>query len=124
MQKINSLFTHEAIAALILLGILIAFLNPTGLLMPESTVMFLVILFVLTYFVYMGFFWKESHGDEREQSHRLLAGRISFFVGSATLITGIVLQSLRHEIDPWMIITLGIMLLTKIVMRLYSQIVQ
>lgn len=122
MQKIRTLFSHEAIAALILIGILVAFLNPTGLLMPESTFMFLVIMFVLTYFVYMGFIWKESHGDEREQTHRLLAGRISFFAGSATLITGIVFQSIRHDIDPWMIITLGIMILTKIVTRLYSQI--
>lgn len=124
MQKINSLFTHEAIAALILIGILIAFINPTGLLMPESTFMFLIIIFVLTYFVYTGFIWKEAHGDEREQIHRLYAGRFSFFAGSASLIAGIVVQSLRHEIDPWLIISLGIMILTKILARIYSQITQ
>ena len=124
MQKIKSLFTHEAAAAFILLGILIAFLNPTGLLMPESTFMFLILMFVITYFVYTGFIWKESQGDEREQSHRLLAGRFSFFAGTATLLCGIVVQSLQHEIDPWMIITLGVMILTKIVIRIYSQIVQ
>ncbi len=124
MQRINSLFISEVLAALILVGILIAFLNPMGLLMPETTFMLLLVILVLTYFIFMGFIWKESRGDEREQIHRLYGGRISFFTGSATLIVGIVMQSLRHEIDPWLIITLGIMILTKILMRIYSQITQ
>ena len=112
----------ELATAVVLIGILCLFLNPMGLLMPESTVMLLLIGLILTYFIFLGFIWKEYHGDEREYVHRLHAGRISFFTGSMILIIGIILQSLKHDIDPWLIAGLGTMILTKIIVRLYSQI--
>ena len=124
MQKITRYYSGELITAIILIAILAAFMNPPGLLMPESTAMLLLVIFVLAFFVYLGFVWKEHAKDEREYAHQLTAGRISFFVGSSVLTLGIIIQALNHDIDPWLITALGVMLLTKIIVRLYTQITQ
>lgn len=122
MQKITHYYLGEIISAALLILMLAAFISPPGLLMPASTEMLFLVIFVLAFFVYLGFIWKETAADEREHTHQLTAGRISFFVGSSVLTMGIIIQALNHNIDPWLIGALGIMLLTKIIVRLYTRI--
>jgi uncharacterized membrane protein len=124
MQKITHYYIGEIISAILLILLLTAFISPPGLLMPKSSEMIFLVIFVLAFFVYLGFIWKEKAADEREHAHQLTAGRISFFVGSSVLTLGIITQALQHNIDPWLIGALGIMLLTKILVRLYTQITQ
>jgi peptidoglycan/LPS O-acetylase OafA/YrhL len=124
MQKITRYQLGEVATALVLIVLLAAFITPPGLLMPKSTEMFLLVLFALAFFAYLGFIWKERAADEREHAHQLTAGRMSFFVGSSILTIGIISQALNHNIDPWLIGALGGMLLTKILVRLYTQITQ
>lgn len=124
MQKITHYYKGEIISAALLILMLAAFISPPGLLMPQSSEMIFLVVFVLAFFIYLGFIWKETAADEREHAHQLIAGRISFFVGSSVLTLGIIMQALNHNIDPWLIGALGIMLLTKIIVRLISQITQ
>ena len=121
MQKITSNHKGEIVTGLLLIGLLAAFVSPPGLLMPKSTEMLLLVLFILSYFAYLGFVWKEHAQDEREQAHKQTSGRISFFAGTTILTVGVILQALNHEIDPWLVGALGVMLLTKVVVRVYSQ---
>jgi peptidoglycan/LPS O-acetylase OafA/YrhL len=92
--------------------------------MPKSTEMFLLVIFALMFFIYLGLIWNEHANDEREHAHQLTAGRVSFFSGTTILCIGIILQAMTHNIDPWLVITLGIMILTKILIRIYTQITQ
>lgn len=124
MQKIKTLVSGETISALLVMALLVIFLRPPGLLMPKSTEMLVVALFILSCFAFLGFIWKEHAQDEREEAHQYTAARVSFFIGSLILTLGIILQALMHEIDPWLVATLGIMVLTKIVTRIYSNLVQ
>ncbi len=124
MQKITRHQLGEVATAVLLVLLLAAFIHPPGLLMPKSTEMVLLVLFALLFFAYLGFIWKERAADEREHVHQLTAGRISFFVGSSILTLGIIIQALNHNIDPWLIGALGGMLLTKILVRLYTQLTQ
>lgn len=121
MQKITSQHRGEIITALVLIIFLAVFVSPPGLLMPKSTEMLILVLFILSYFLYLGFVWKEHALDEREQVHKQISGRISFFAGTTILTIGVMAQALKHNIDPWLIGALGIMLLTKIFVRMYSQ---
>lgn len=122
MQQIKKLFFGEIITAIFLIVLLSAFLYPTDLLMPKSMEMIMLVLFVLASLIFLALIWKERAIDEREQAHQRSAGRISFFVGSSMLTVGIISQALHHNIDPWLIITLGIMILTKIIVRIYDQV--
>ncbi|MBI3589373.1 MAG: hypothetical protein HY093_03110 [Candidatus Liptonbacteria bacterium] len=51
-----------------------------------------------------------------------MADRIAFLVGTATLVIAIIIQSFRHELDVWLVVTLGVMILAKISGLLYGRI--
>jgi len=89
--------------------------------MPQSFEMALPIFLIVAFLVFSSLFWKERSKDERENLHRLNAGRISFMIGSAILTLGIIIQSLAHNVDPWLVITLSSMILAKVASRIHSQ---
>lgn len=111
---------NEFVTSLILIVILAAFLAPTHLLMPMDFDKMLVVLLIILFLSFSAVIWKENSLDERENLHRLNAGRLSFLVGSGLLVVAIILQSLKHHIDPWLIYILIAMVLTKVASRIYS----
>ena len=111
----------EIIFSLVLIGLLTIFLLPTKLLMPMSSSVMMILVLIIVFLGFSIFIWKEKAHDEREHLHILNAGRISYFIGCLILICGIIIQSLSHNIDPWLIYTLIVMVLAKILSRFYSQ---
>lgn len=88
--------------------------------MPQPMHMVMVPLLVILFIAFAGFLWKEKAGDERENLHRFIAARFAYFAGVTTVIIGIILQSSHQVIDPWLIITICVMLLAKILGLIYS----
>lgn len=115
-------FRGEIATSLILIAILVLFIRPTNLLMPSTVEMMLPVLLVVAFLTFSSLFWKEKAQDEREANHITKAGRISFFTGSIILTVGVVVQSLRHNVDPWLVYSLVGMVLAKVASRIYSQI--
>ena len=110
----------EIISALMILGIAILFLNPGHLTMPDSIQTMLIIGLIVAFLTFAAFIFREKSSDERESLHILSAGRISYLVGVGTLIIGVILQALKHEIDPWLVIALCAMVFSKLLSRIYS----
>lgn len=110
----------EAISAIAILGIAILFLNPGHLTMPDTMVSMLVIGLIVSFLTFASYLFKEKSIDERETVHILTAGRISYLVGVGTLIIGIILQALQHNIDPWLVIALCAMVFSKLLSHIYS----
>lgn len=79
---------------------------------------------VILFCIFASFIWKENARDERENLHKMIAGRIAFLAGSAVLVIGIVLQSLSHQLDVWLVITLVVMILAKAAGLIYSRVKQ
>lgn len=111
----------ETISAFIILGITILFLNPGHLLMPENVVSMLIVGLIVAFLTFAAFLLKEKASDEREAIHILTAGRISYLVGVGVLILGIIMQAAKHDIDPWLIIALCAMILSKLLSRIYTR---
>lgn len=110
----------ETISAITILGIAILFLNPGNLTMPDSTVSMLIVGLIISFLTFAAFLFREKASDEREAVHILTAGRISYLVGVGTLILAIILQALKHDIDPWLVIALCAMVFSKLLSRIYS----
>lgn len=110
----------EILVSVVLVVLLIVFLSQSPLLMPMSTTTMMGILVALSFIVFAGLIWKEKARDERENIHVLGAGRISFVAGLLIALTGILIQSFNHNIDPWLIFTAIGMILAKIFFRIYS----
>lgn len=121
-NKIQIISEHskEFITAFVLVVLLVIILNPLGLWMPDMVHMIVFAALLVVFAIFASFVLKEKTGDEREGLHQMYAGRVSFFLGSAALIIGIISQSLHGSVDIWLIITLVLMILGKIGARIYS----
>lgn len=121
----KSFLTGDVIIAAILVVLLLLLLHPIDILMPQSFDMMLLMGCILFFLAFASFVWKEHPQDERENLHRLLAGRTSFLIGTSILVLSIAFQGvMQHTIDPWLIVTLIGMVGTKVCMQIYSQLRQ
>lgn len=109
----------ETISAIAILGIAIAFLNPGHLTMPNTMMSMLIVAFIVSFLTFAAYLFREKSSDERESVHILTAGRISYLVGVGTLIVGIIIQALKHEIDAMLVIALCAMVFSKLLSRIY-----
>ncbi|MFA6004967.1 MAG: hypothetical protein WC775_00590 [Patescibacteria group bacterium] len=110
----------ETVSAIAILAIALLFLNPGNLTMPDSLQSMLIVGFIVSFLTFAAYLFREKSSDERESMHILTAGRISYLVGVGTLIIGIIMQALKHEIDPWLVIALCAMVFSKLLSRIYS----
>ncbi len=100
---------------LILLVISFFFLiNPLGIIMTTDFEMALLALVSLVVISVLIFAWKENPIDEREETHLLIASRLSFFASAIILLVAIIVQTLQHRIDVWIPIVLFVHLSSKI----------
>ncbi|MBI5613382.1 hypothetical protein HY947_00490 [Candidatus Gottesmanbacteria bacterium] len=113
-------YIGEIIISLALVGLLVFFVNPVDILMPQPLHPFMVPFLVVLFIFFTGLLWKESPGDEREQLHKLIASRFAYFASIAILIFGVILQSFKGEVDPFLILGICIALLAKIIGRIYG----
>ena len=114
-------FWQEIIISLIIIAFLIFFLNPFNFLMPTALLMTMVLGLAVVFALFASFIWREKGRDEREDFHKMFAGRFAFIAGMGTLVLGIIIQSFKHNLDIWLILTLGAMILAKIAGLIYSR---
>ncbi len=115
----NNFFGEIAIS-LMIIALLVFFISPINLLMPQQLHPFMAPFLVVLFIIFTGFLWKEIPGDERDQLHKLIASRFAYFAGIATLILGIIIQSFNNSVDPWLIFIVCIILLAKILGLVYG----
>lgn len=117
----NNILRSEIALSLLLVGLTLLFLNPfQKIWMPTMFMSFIVLAFIVAFLLFAGLGWREAASDEREEQHRQFAGRISFLSGTGLLVFGIIYQSIQHRLDPWLLIVLCTMVITKLLTRLYK----
>ncbi len=110
----------EILASCVLVGLVVLILNPFHFWMPMPLHMMVLGATIAAFGVVAGFVVRERAGDERDIAHRMRAGRVAFLAGTAVLIVGIVVQSFTHEVDSWLVGALTIMVVTKMLARVYE----
>jgi hypothetical protein len=113
-------FIIESSVGIILVGIAVIILNPTGMLMPSMAHMTMLGLLLVVFVVYASFVLREKAVDERDVLHRMFAARVSFFTGTALLTLGVFLGAVRGDVDKWLVIALVGMIIAKLSGRYYS----
>lgn len=99
---------------------LLALLFSSASWMPLVGAMLVLLVATALLAVFAGFVMKEKGGDERDMLHRLNAGRTAYLSGLGVLTFALVVQGLAHDIDPWILLALGVMVLSKVVSHYYS----
>ena len=105
-------------ATLVILAVLL--LNPMQFWMPDMMVMAVLVALLVRFGVFASFILRESNFDESDDMNRSLAGRNAFLSGSAVLMIGIVVQGYSHKVDPWLVVSLIVMILVKILTRFWN----
>ena len=94
-------------------------LNPFGWWMPSMMLAGLLIVALVVFGFFAVFAVKEKARDERESHHKVVAGRTAFIAGTTILALAMIVQSLHHDVDPWLFITFIVMIAAKLATRSY-----
>jgi len=103
---------------MVILGIiwnLNGFYSSNMLLASVITVFIILVIFVSIVLV------KDKSADEREEHHHYVANQAAFIAGITVLTSAIVYQAITHMVDPWIILALIVMILTKLFVRKYKE---
>lgn len=115
-------FLQEVFISMTLMVLLVLFLNPFGFWMPNTLLVMMIAGLIVVFALFASFIWRESARDERESFHKMMAGKFAFLAGMGGLIVGIIVQSLQHALDGWLVGILGIMIFAKIIALIYGRI--
>lgn len=115
MKKYKSLFDIVLLASLTVMAALT--IAPKTLVMPTSLQMLLLATVLGLVASFLVLFWREQPDDEREVYNQALASRLAYVVGATVLIIAMLIESLHHQLDPAIPITLLAMIITKIIVQ-------
>ncbi len=111
----------QVVSAVLVVVLATLLLNPFHFWMPGMTQMTMLGCLLVAFAVLSIYLLQENAQDEREDSHRMLAGRVAFFVGSLVLVIGIAFESVYGTPDIWLVLALAGMILGKVLARMYSE---
>jgi hypothetical protein len=109
----------ETLPAVSILAIAFVFVNFERFTMPDSALSLLAVITIILYLMFSALIFSESSADERESSHARIAGRIGYIFGIGTLVAGIIYQAFAKNIDIWLVLSLCMMIVAKLVARAY-----
>lgn len=89
--------------------------------MPMMGEMVALLLVVLLLLVWVGFVMQEKAHDEREVELKMRSGRTAYLSGFGILIIALVVQGMAHSIDPWIPVSLAVMVLAKLLTRTFLE---
>lgn len=111
---------YESVFAIVLLLAAVLLVNPFGLWMPTMFQMSMLAILVAAMGAIAAFMVRERAIDERDEAHRMHAGRAAFLAGAAILLIGITVQTFAHALDPWLVAALVGMVLAKVLARAWT----
>lgn len=109
----------HAVLALLLIALFVLLSDPFMVWMPPVAVVCALIGVAGIMSVWAGFVMKERAHDERELLHRMNAGRVGYLSGIAVLTAAFVIQGLQGTIDSWIAFALIVMVVSKLIARIY-----
>ena len=112
----NKTIIKELIAlALIVVAVIFFYAS----LAPMAYVLCYIVV-VLMFLVFLFGIIRTKDGDEREAQHRIMAADAGYIVAGVTILIAIAYQTINgHVVDPWLFITLVVMLATRLIVRIH-----
>ncbi len=89
--------------------------------MPMMGEMLALLVVVILLIIWVGFVLQEHAQDEREVVLKMHSGRVAYLSGLGFLMLALVVQGINHAIDPWIAGALAVMVVSKLVTRLYLE---
>ena len=116
----NKNYLHIIVAG-VLAFFLLALADLIPFWMPMMGEMIALLVVSVLMLIWVGFVMKEVAHDEREVLLKMKSGRIAYLSGLGVLMLALIVQGFSHAIDPWIAIALAVMVLAKLLTRLYEE---
>jgi len=120
MKKLNFIYTEITIT-IALIGFLIILSTPVRAILPQMSYVIFFLIAIIWFGIFMKFFLTGKGEDERDEEHLKIASQVSFLIGVAVLMVAVFCQSITNQIDPWLPIILGTIILSKTLSILYRR---
>jgi hypothetical protein len=111
----------ESLVALAVLLVLFLKIDPFHWLMPNELQMLVLCLLTAALALYAGAVFREKPKDERENNHLYRASRWGYLVGLVALSVLVVVRDIQHELDPWLLGILGMMVVAKLAVLKWAE---
>lgn len=118
---INILHSQPFMAGTLLLLLIGLLVDPFHFDDQNSFYIVFVWLAVLIYCLLVLFVYKENPEDEREMHNRFYSSRAAYLSGSAFLMFVCMIQGSTDTIDPWILLTLIVMIFSKLIAHIYIE---
>lgn len=113
--------TWHIVTAIVLVIFLVLLTDPFMYWMPERLESLVLLGAAVIIGLWSALVMNEKANDEREVLHKMQAGRIAYISGIVVLTIALVYQGFSHNLDPWIPATLGVMVVSKLLARIYSE---
>ena len=120
MKSNTSALSESLLAAAIVIALALL-INPFDIIMTSTLTLTLLMILAVTVIAFAVFIWREKPRDEREALHGLMAGRVSFYIGGGVLVIAIISQSIQHNLDQWLAVALGAMVIAKLIVSAWTR---
>lgn len=112
----------ESVSLIILFLLLTLLLNPFDILMLSMMHTMLIGFVSVVFLAILLFMFGQTVHDERENVHRMFSDRLALLVGASVLMLSLIHSSITEKTEQsWVIITLGLMAVTKYVAMQYAR---
>lgn len=112
----NKKYIHIGVG-LILAFFLLTLADLVPFWMPMMGEMMALLIVVVLLLIWSGFVLQEQAHDEREVLLKMRSGRWAYLSGLLVLMTALIIQGFQHAIDPWIAISLAVMVVVKLLTR-------
>jgi uncharacterized membrane protein len=119
-MKLNKTRLSEWLLGLAILFALVLVTNPFDIIMTSTYTLTILMILGVAVIAFGAFIWRERYRDEREELHAMKAGRLSYFAGGIVLVLAIIMQTLAHSLDVWLVIALVAMVVTKLAVSAWN----
>ena len=120
-MKMNKTRLSEWLVGLAIFTALVLLVNPFGVIMTSAYILTALRLLAEAVIAFGAFVWREHYRDEREEHNAMKAGRLSYFAGGAILVIAIIVETMSHNLDIWLVVALVGMVATKLAVSAWHQ---
>ena len=117
MEKNN--LTQEIILATVLAVLAITLLEPFGLFMTDMQTLSVSAVLFIGLGLFATLMFREEASDEREELHRMRSDRLAFLLGATAVVSAIAWSVSEHQNPKLLILTLLVMIVSKIGARIW-----
>lgn len=119
MNSLKEYYKELILVTVLCVALVFATDSLPGIYMPNTFTMTMLVIFVVLLAGFLVFIWKAKPQDEREGIHDWYSGRLAYTLGIIVLAIGSIIQALQHNVDPWLATTLVVMVIGKVVAKIF-----